>query len=153
MKKLILLFCIALFCISCDPPRNGWNWVVVNNTGQALTLKFPYMGIDQTYILQPWERVAITKIHTTNVEERYNLNFDYYFEMVAGRHGDDVSWQLLSEDGIVLRTWDYSDRGLPDQRFFEESAWIKKPGPGQGAFIIATYSWTFNILREDIDSN
>ncbi len=57
--------------------------------------------------------------------------------------GEDASWQILSEDGTaVLRTWRYSDRDLPNQRFFDESSWS-----------FAGTTWTFEILPDDILSD
>ncbi len=156
MRKLILLFCIALFCISCDPPQNAWDWSIKNCTEQTLIIKFPEYSIHdngtpvyRTIILQQNQAAFIHGSHTS---KKRGLNFGYFFNTIVDRYGENIYWQILSEDDTVLKTWNYSDKRLPDQRFFEESSWKKEQGPGSG-FTITEFLWTFEIQPEDISSN
>ncbi len=64
--------------------------------------------------------------------------------------GEDASWQILSENDVVLKTWNYSDYGLPNQQFFEESSWHYSQIPGRSAFVTTEFLWTFDIRPEDI---
>ena len=151
MKKFVLLFCIGLFCVSCDPPQNAWIWLVKNNTEQTLKFKFPYSENYQTKTLEPGDGIFISDI-LTNTSRPHNIDFYDYFRKVVSEYGENVYWQILSEDDVVLKTWSYSDRGLPYQRFFDKTSWHYAQGSGFG-FVVADYSWTFEILPEDISSN
>ena len=157
MKKMILLFCIALFCVSCDPPQNAWTWGVKNCTEQTLILKFPEYSIRdngtlvyRTVTLQQGYTATLYSSHTS---EHRIINFSYFFDTIVNRYGEDVYWQILSEDKVVLKTWNYSERHLSDRNFFEKSLWQYAQGPGGYGFVVADYSWTFEIQQEDISSN
>jgi hypothetical protein len=79
-------------------------------------------------------------------EQDFSFQFDHYFKKSAEAFGEDVSWQILSEHGEVLKTWGYSERDLPGRRFFEESSWdhYEQWEWSAGEF------WNFTILPEDI---
>jgi hypothetical protein len=106
--------------------------------GHYGTVKIPPGGVVTLYGL------------TTETGKNDRLSLGYYFRRSANSYGEDVYWQILSEDGTELKTWNYSDIGSTDQRFFEESSWLYEEKPGEGGFIVAEYSWTFEIQPEDI---
>lgn len=152
MKKLILLFTVAAIGMvtGCDPVSNSWEWWIKNDTGQTLKLTyFNSLSRVPAYVtgtLSPSDSIVLFK---GNVEKAH---FDNYFGISAEQSGDDVYWQIRSEDDEVLRTWYYSEINLPDQRFFDETFWIFEKRPSHQAFISAEYSWTFEISPEDIQS-
>lgn len=138
MKKLLLLLCIALLNTSC---RNVWVenyaaviWTVCNDTEHTLVLKCPYYDTGmpdsnpmlsgdlefREFEIGPNQGINICKGMVPRDSKPW---LDYYFEKSAEAFGDDVSWQILSGDGTELKRWNYSDRGKPNQRFFEESEW------------------------------
>lgn len=150
MKKIVLLFCFAVFCVSCDPPQKGWRWIVVNSTGQTLKLTYPADNMSATYWTQPIAPDASLSIYGRATDKKDNLYFDDFFKSIVSRYGEDVYWQILSEDDVVLKTWKFSDEHLSNPRFFEESSWNKEATSGNEAFITTECSWTFEILPEDI---
>ena len=157
MKKLLLFFAAAAVALSCDPPQNAWHLEIRNNTEQSLKFNYiaqrhrdsPAYGVYNSVTIPQGETLSIYGT-TTNTGERYRMRLEDYFIKSAASYGEDVYWQLLSEDDIVLKTWSYSNKGLPDQRFFEESSWIYDHKLGEGARIEIDYTWTFDILPKDI---
>ncbi len=153
MKKLILILTGMLLCMSCDPPQNAWIWAVKNSTDEVLKLKFPIIDGNEanynTRIILPGDGIFLFTTHT-NTGKRDRLNFDYYFDRYVSLHDEELSWQLLSEDDVVIKTWKYLNNDLPDQRFFNEASWHYNQGDGGYDFVEADYAWVFNILKEDI---
>ncbi len=153
MKKLLLFFTVTAIALTtgCDPRGNSWQWWIKNSTDQVLKLKhFSYMPYTPAYgtaIILPGDSIVLDRI---GHKPKVSLRFDDYFEKSAGSYGENVYWQLLSEDDVVLRTWSYSNKNLPDQRFFEESAWHFDKISGGDSFVIMQYIWTFHISPEDI---
>lgn len=150
MKKLVLFFAVAAGAIitSCDPPQNAWVWIVENDTEQPIRFRFPYSDNYQTETIMPGDNINLSIRHT-NTGKRDNLRYDDLFERAVRDFGENVSWQITSENDEVLKTWNYSDKNLPDQRFFDESSWTYGTA-GRYQFIEAAYSWTFKIMPEDI---
>lgn len=162
MKNLILLICIASLFASCK--RNDWHedyvprmWYIGNRTDQTLIFKHPYPGVGEGISfypilaekiryretrISPYERVAICRGMIPKESEPW-VNF--YFSQSAEALGEDVIWQIISEDGEVLKTWNYSDRYLPDQRFFNEKEWYETRSGLWPAF-------GFGITPEDIST-
>lgn len=141
MKKLILfLVVVVLFTMFSACINKWWEyydpkiWSIYNATEQTLTLKCPIYESDKHISnpifasdfkyreleLEPKSRVLICR---GGIPKKIIQEFDYYFTQSAEAFGEDVSWQILSEDGAVLKIWNYSDRDLPDQRFFDKSEW------------------------------
>ena len=153
MKKLLLFLVVIAPFTSCDPLHNDGEWYVENTTEQTLRLKFSYYSVDESgntyYITIPTGRSML--IYGSDMPIKTSPHFDYYFRRIIDLHGEDVYWQILSEDDVVLKTWNYSKKGLSDQRFFEDSSWAHSSEPGSG-FAETLFVWTFNILPEDIQS-
>ncbi len=158
MKKLILLFfCISLTGVSCRQSliRTDGHWSVMNKTELTLLFKYPHSSSlfqsDSHYgeqIIAPGSGISICN---GSLPERKHLNFHSYFERSADTFGDDVCWQILSENGDVLKTWNYSDVAQSNHRFFEESSW--KYNQTSGEWLTSTINkWTFDIIPEDITS-
>jgi hypothetical protein len=149
MKKLLLIFAATALFVSCDPVRNDWSWKIKNSTDQTLTLEFfDFILYEPTYntrSLIPGESILLDEVGLNS------RDFNDYFKKSVRAYGEDVYWRILSDNNVVLKSWNYSDRNLPNQRFFEESEWQYNQEPG-GAFVLMEYSWTFEILPEDITS-
>jgi hypothetical protein len=160
MKKPLVLFilaAVAALLTGCDPAQDAWNWKVTNQTEQTLKFNFighrlprsPAYGLYLPVKIPPGKTIVLFS-GTTRTGKRHSWHFGEYFNHWAGSHGEDVYWQILSEDDVVLKTWNFSDYGKPDQRFFNESSWKYEEKPGERSLIVTSYSWTFDILPEDI---
>ncbi len=137
MRKLYLLG-LTLLCVSCG--KGWWEnyaaiiWTVRNDTEQTLILKSLYFDTGmpssnpmlpgnleyREFEIEPNKSIMICKGMVPKGSRPW---FNYYFEKSAEAFGEDVSWQILSENREVLKTWKYYDKNLPKQRFFEESEW------------------------------
>lgn len=155
--KQTLLLTIVLLLSSCDPAQYGYVWQIVNNTGQTVQLKQPDLDPNQPeniVTIPPNETQVIYITTGGKIRNQQTIYFNRCFEYYISVYGEEVYWQVLSEDGVILKTWKYLDRWLPDQRFFDETSWRKEfrseSGPG---FISGGYYWTFEILTEDIAQN
>lgn len=159
MKKIMLLFGVVLFCVSCIkiPDNIPRIWGVQNKTEHTLILKCPYYYLsrltidpesfsknDLKYTELELTPNAYIEICRGGIPKENKPWFDYYFKKSAEAFGEDVSWQILSEDGAVLKTWIYSDREFADQRLFAESEWRAKM---TGVW----HSWVFEIMPDDIE--
>jgi hypothetical protein len=161
MKKLLLsIFAAAILVLTgCDPPQYSWRWEMKNNTSQTISVKFiPRRHNDSaSYGLYVSPTVApggvvVLDVFSTKMKKGKSVGFADYFRQSANSYGNDVYWQILSEDGTVLKTWNYSDINSPDQRFFNESSWDYKQGPGTDSFVVASHYWLFEISEEDINT-
>ncbi|MDR0907313.1 MAG: hypothetical protein LBM63_01680 [Rikenellaceae bacterium] len=156
MKKLLLIGILALcglvLNVSCDPTQNAWSWNIKNSTGQTLLLKYPNYTVHEfdfgyhTVTIMPGDSYSIFS-STNNLKT--NLSFDYFFSQIFNIYGEDVYWQIMSESGEVLRTWDYSDMGISGQTFFEETSWhLFTDSDKVSGFIDRSFIWVFDILPE-----
>jgi hypothetical protein len=158
MKKLLLFFCVVLFCISCV--NDWWNyyttkvWAIENHTNRTLVLRCPYSESEsrsnpvlasdfeyREFKAAPTTRTVICKSAIPLEHEPW---FDFYFTKSVEAFGENVSWQIFSEDGEMLKTWNYSNKDLSDQRFFDRFAWDDTREWGLWG------SFTFDIRTEDI---
>ncbi len=151
MKKLLLFFAItAITLTGCDPEGDEWQWWIKNSTDQTLKFKHlsyvPRTPAYSTVTIAPGDSIVLYRVGLDK------SRFDYYFDKCAELSGEDVSWQILSEDNATLKSWNYSDKDLPNQRFFDELSWTYEKKIGRQAFIDMVHSWTFDILPEDITS-
>lgn len=154
MKKVLLLLCIALLGVSCKPwdfPGTRRSWLIDNHTDQTLILKCPFtesLFDDGPYEYREFELLPNSTITITvcSGRSKATLSYDFYYRTSAEKFGENVSWQILSEDGEVLKTWMYSDKDLADQRFFDESSWDYH----ENWEFIVSESWKFTILPEDL---
>ena len=149
MKKLILLLGILSMGFQCEDDEvfDVTQWGVRNNTDQTIKLKYPDIGIETSqlnYDIQSLNPGRSFRMYSADFKDAHRLPFNYYFNEIVKLYGEDISWQILSEDDVVLKTWNYSERGLPNQQFFEEAEWNNQLQPG----ILST--WTFEILPDHI---
>lgn len=153
MKKLLLLLGMTAVFMSCDPDVNVWSWRIKNGTDQALYFEyfnlFSYQPSYFTPLILPGESIVLYE----KGHERKQFGFKRYFEESANSYGGDVYWRILSSNSATLKAWSYSDMGLPDQRFFDESEWLYSTSPGANSWVITEFSWTFEILPKDISTN
>jgi hypothetical protein len=141
-------------------------WYVYNDTEQTLILKCPYPGKGKgisfypivpenieykEFKIAPKSRLLTATDGTTEysicsgmIPKDCESPFNYYFMQSAEALGENVSWQIFSEDGEVLKTWTYSNKDLPDERFFDESEWHEvQSGLWRNAY-------SFKITPEDL---
>ncbi len=67
------------------------------------------------------------------------------FERLFDVNDVNDSVQVLSTEGVVLRTWRESEQNEPGRQFFNKAFWTGTGNP-QGI----DSSWTFEILPEDL---
>jgi hypothetical protein len=162
MKKIMLFFSLAtLVCanfVSCGLiyRDGGVHLYIANGTEQTLKLKFPllnkkiqnYSETDKydykIYVVEPGMN---EQIDAYKIPYGTEYRFEDYFKKCADVYGEDVSWQILSEDDVVLKVWNYADVGQIDLRFFEETAWGPAGFVGDRGILV----YEFEILTEDIE--
>lgn len=154
MKKILIYFVILMLFASCGKMIERWmsgshacQWHVRNDTDQTLKLKFPSYSASESddyriYEIEPGTRIQIDGY--TVSKSGTNDEFDNYFKQCAKVYGEGVSWQILSEDDIVLKVWNYSDFDQSGQRFFEDSSWFNGSEANGDSYHI------FEIQPEDI---
>lgn len=152
MKKAVLFCIIALICVSCSPlGRDHFYWRVHNGTGQVLKFEFPYYSKAdgearyRVVTLNGQEEITVGESWSKGND---NIPFDRYFEMCANLQGENVYWRILSETGEVLKTWTYSEKDEPDQRFFYEPEWGFNPEYSEWGS--SSGFWGFVVIPDDI---
>ena len=150
MRKLLLLLSAIILCAACGKfgqnPQYHCIWHIANYTEETLIFKYP--SVSNSVYLES-ELAPNSDVELYNVIIGYFPPFDEYIKKSADMFGEDVYWQILSEDGTVLKTWKYSERELPNQRFFEESSW---PHDKTSEWLSVKNYWIFTISPEDIVS-
>jgi hypothetical protein len=161
MKKLLLssvAAAVALISVSCG---HGWwdnyttkLWSVKNNTEQLLILKCP--SAESVSLSNPVsqgdfgyrefeiEPKSIINICRSAVPLADKPWFNFYLNRSFEAFGAEAKWQILSTDGTVLKEWKYSDKELPDQRFFKNTEWRSTESGLWESFV-------FDISNEDIN--
>jgi hypothetical protein len=162
MKKIMLFLGIIVLSVSCgklienwmnDIGSVSWQWYVFNRTEQTLLLKIHSNSISEIdyyemYEINPTTDNRVYKLDFPDRKSSYDVMFGEYFNKCANKYGKNISWQILSEDEVVLKTWNYFDFEKPDKRFFEESAW--QYGSDRSGSTSIRY-FTFEILPKDIE--
>ncbi len=127
------------------------SWYVMNTTDRTLILKCPYSEslLSNDYEYREFE-IEPLSIHGIIICRGKNLrnedaDYDSYIQRSAEVLGEDVSWRIFSEDGMVLKTWKYSERDLPERRFFEKKEWEWE------ASLSLSSVWRFYITDELIE--
>jgi hypothetical protein len=161
MKKIMLFLGVIILCSSCGKlitdlfggpdlaqKYQEVDWAIINKTEQSLKIKSPYFmynSISHRYETNGDYRITMIEQGDTVVvmDILVGENFEDYFTLCQNSYGEEVYWQILSEDDIVLKTWTNSDIEQLNQRFFEKSSW-KYVSNKQGN------SWIFEILSDDI---
>jgi hypothetical protein len=151
MKKIVLLLSITLLSVSCGLVYRdcGLRWFIYNDTEQTLKLRVPsYSASDKkgyrVYEIEPQNREQIDGYGGVPCESDHK--FDDYFQKCANLYGVEACWQILSEDDVVLKTWNYVDFSKPNQRFFNELSWSSNSSNA-----IGYTNLTFAIKFEDIE--
>ncbi len=151
MKRLILLLGILSMGFQCDEPNdpiiNYGVWLVKNTTSQTL------MITPGQYDLQPSSIApgGTMEIHSQN----YRIwNEPDFAGLVLRRVWDgwadeNISFEILSNNGSPLVKWNYVDRDLSGRQFFNESSWslVKSRGEREDEL---KKTWIFEIKPDDI---
>jgi hypothetical protein len=169
MKKLlligILVLCGLVLNVSCNLEGDSIRfvdpecfWQIANKTDGILKFKYPKLsthyaedGTSQIMISYHAIEILPNGVALIFATGSSRKPFNYVFESIS-KYEEHPSWQILSEDDVVLKYWNYDDEELLDQRFFEESSWISSYDEGHSVVTIPTYIWTFKIVSEDIVS-
>ena len=151
MKKVISLFATMLLIVACDPPQDYHvgEWYAKNYTEQTLTLSFPPDRYWQNKDVAPGDSVLI-QIFYFEYKGKIIPYFDRLPQRMVYYSGENISLDLLSEQGDLLKRWRYLDKDLPGKQFFKETFWRYYERPG-GRFTTAiTAIWVFDIMPEDL---
>ena len=151
MKKLVLLFIIAFIFTGCWEKLGGpsGKWYVKNNTDQVLKLAYSnhdFQSMGVKYVA-PGDSIDIAVVIFEGKQKK--PYFSYWLER-ANHY--DLSFNVLSESGNLLKEWSYKDKDLPCKQLFNESSWKYYPNTKEqyqnGGYIGAI--WVFEILPEDL---
>ncbi len=147
MKKLILFLGAALLCVSCDPPLNynKAHWFVKNNTEQTLKIDNPFRSTVRSIV--PGDSI---EIYGTNFPPSKIVSFDYFGQRMIEECGEDVAFNVVSEEDGLLKQYRYVDRDLVGKQFFKESSWFHYKINVSSQEVDKKYIWVFEILPEDI---
>jgi len=150
MRKIIFLLVIVLLFTECTPPQSYHygEWYAKNHTEQTITLSFPpYERYWQSRDVAPGDSVLI-QIYEFEYKEKIIPYFDRLPQRMASFSGEDISLDLLSEQGDLLKRWRYLDKDLPGKQFFKETLWRYYEKIISGDKITAI--WVFDIKPDDL---
>ena len=140
---IIILSLSPIFLgILCEPDYHRGEWYVKNYTDQTLTISFPPHYWKNKDVVSG-DSVLIQMFKFT--EKAKTIPYFDLFPRTMVSYGYNTV-KIVSKDSILLKTWNYSDRDLPDKQFFKESSWryYKNPKASMDAI------WVFDIMPEDI---
>ena len=153
MRKLILTSVVILLCAACDPYLSRYHsgtWFIKNCTDQTLTISFPPHH-------RVWENRDVAagdsvSIHYCEFEWKSKVipYFDRFLEDIAYYGDENISLDVLSEQGELLKRWRYLDKDLPGKQFFNESPWHYSQYHNKLDKVRITAKWVFEILPEDL---
>ncbi|MDR2911920.1 MAG: hypothetical protein LBV38_01260 [Alistipes sp.] len=154
MRKLALLFAVTLSCVGCfkvpDDVRYDSEWRVRNSTAQTLVISpRPYAGPNTgsgARTLLAGEEV----VFYARSEKAYRPYFEMVMVLWRGRADEEISFDVLSTEGVLLKSWRYDvDAAEADGRFFNEANWEYSSDFGKRRKKWA--SWLFEILPREIE--
>ena len=152
MKKYFVILSVIMLFTSCDPPRGYHNgeWYAKNCTEQKLTISFPP---DERYWVSrdiaPGDSVLILS-HRFEYKGKIMPYFDRLPQIMVSYSGEDISLNVLSEQGELLKKWSYLDKDLSGKQFFKETLWRYYERPGGSFEAAITATWVFDIMPEDL---
>ncbi|MDR2911919.1 MAG: hypothetical protein LBV38_01255 [Alistipes sp.] len=154
MKKLIPLLGILCMGFQCDshqdPIVNRGEWWVKNASAQSIWIA---RGMERGFEndlgsveLAPGasRQIFSRELHILKVPD-----FNSLYERWSDMPEEDISFEVLSDDGALLAKWSYSDRSLLGRQFFDESAWSRTQSSGDRVDEIRVV-WLFEISDDDI---
>lgn len=150
MKKIVLLFIIALTNVGCGDDsifyRTAWN--VRNSTDQTLYIAFP------PYSQRLWNFPSMLAPGETGVfYDRLGYSKEQDFELMRVLWGDweeeNISLEVRSANGTRLVEWKLSEVNQPDKNFFKESSWRFSTTTDDTEMEVVV-DWSFEITQNDI---
>lgn len=151
MKRIVLLCVIVLVGVSCDPPEHldthRTYWYLKNVTDKSISVTTVPGHLMSFLTINPGDSVCF---HSFCPPQHWGTpSFDGLYDIWKKTTAQDRHTDILSNDGRLLKSWNYADRNAKGRQLFSESFWrlyIKK----SEQYSEQTYSWVFDILPEDI---
>lgn len=151
MKRIVFLCIIVLVGVSCDPSEHldthCTYWYLKNVTDKSISVTTVPGHLMSFLTINPGDSVCF---HSFCPPQHWGIpSFDGLYDIwekttMQNRHTD-----ILSNDGSILKIWNFADRNAEGRQLFSESFWrlyIKK----SEQYTEQTYIWVFDILPEDI---
>lgn len=154
MKNNILIIWVILFITSCGSEKYGADdharWYIKNS------IEYPIKALILTYdggkqVILPNDSVSVRyeKIKT----KKNGTTFDLLYSETTWEklNEQDQRIDIISEKGVVLKTWYYKNKGESGKQFFDEKYWKLYKKSNIGPTGRTDYNWIFEITPEDID--
>ncbi len=166
MKRLFVIILAALTALSCDPDEhlipNVGAWYIKNNTDQVVVVS-TYLhlvngDLTETVIhhgkkgLFPNDSVGIyaeafpRRYAYAEFDTLYNIFYLFEEELSP----EEWYFDVLSEDGEVLRRYHYADRDKAGHELFNEQSWRFVEEPANSNGLNQHRRWVFDLWPEDI---
>ena len=153
IKKIIQLFCFMSLIAACDPiSYHDGEWYIKNYTDQTLTISFPPFHARKDGDVAAGDSLLVQLFHF-EYKGKVIPYFDRLPQVMASYNEDvllDVSCNVLSEHGDLLKRWRYIDKDLSGKQFFNESSWHYYQFHRSRDKEHITAVWVFDILPEDL---
>lgn len=137
---------MSLFClISCDPgewmTNNEGYWYIKNMTDKSITVKCIVSEYNtRTNEIAPEDSLGLL-LYPIPIAKKELPTFDDFFA-----YYDHVPVQVFSDDGELLKEWNWSDADAADlPEFFDESHWRKYTQKKSGKE--TRISWIFDFYQ------
>lgn len=147
MKRLLFVL-LLLLTVSCTPETMVYtrhsSWIVDNLTEETITIlwNFPADRRNEEQVL-PRGFLMIGSLNSTI--PYVNLDFTE-IQKLAGK--EEMTLSLCSKEGVILKTWRWSERNSPGRQFFNELLWEKTERVDYPK--MTDVFWHFKIMPEDI---
>lgn len=147
MKRIIRLIpLLSILClISCDPGEwmtdNEGYWYIKNMTDKSITVKCIVSEYNtRTNEIAPEDSLGLL-LYGIPIAKKELPTFDDFFT-----YYDHVPVQVFSDDGELLKEWNWSDAEASDlPEFFDESYWRKYTQKKSGKE--TRISWIFDFYQ------
>jgi len=153
IKIILLLSTMFSLNFQCGKENNPTGILYVKNcTDHNLYMNYPPYSFKQC--IKSGDSIYL---YATSFPTEYGVIFDAVFSKWRKaepplRYQDKEACKVLSEDGRLLKQWNFTDRNLYSKQFFNESAWRYYYEYFE-LYSNQTYfraTWVFDILPEDL---
>lgn len=133
MKKIFVLCIIILGGVSCDPPEHLKThytyWYVKNATNEPISITTVPGHLMSILTIISGDSVCF---HSFCPPQHWGIpSFNGLYDIWKKTAVQDQHTDILSNEGSLLKSWNYADRDAEERQFFNESYWrlyMKKYG-------------------------
>ena len=151
MKKIFVLCIIILGGVSCDPPEHLKThytyWYVKNATNEPISITTVPGHLMSILTIISGDSVCF---HSFCPPQHWGIpSFNGLYDIWKKTAVQDQHTDILSNEGSLLKCWNYADRDAEERQFFNESYWrlyMKKYSHSDEL----NFTWVFDIYPTDI---